>query len=98
MHFRRRDATTARCDPGIDLGKGSLKHKYIRRANHMYADVCRELDVPFKQVGQYVLFRNAALKPLIGLYAFLAEASRRHRGHRDNLGQGAYAPRAEPHT
>lgn len=56
--------------PGIDLGKGSLKHKYIRRANHMYADVCRELDVPFKQVGQYVLFRNAALKPLIGLYAF----------------------------
>lgn len=56
--------------PGIDLGKGSLKHKYIRRANHMYADVCRELDVPFKHVGQYVLFRNAALKPLIGLYAF----------------------------
>lgn len=56
--------------PGIDLGKGSLKHKYIRRANHMYVDVCRELDVPFKQVGQYVLFRNAALKPLIGLYAF----------------------------
>lgn len=56
--------------PGIDLGKGSLKHKYIRRANHMYADVCHELDVPFKQVGQYVLFRNAALKPLIGLYAF----------------------------
>ena len=56
--------------PGIDLGKGSLKHKYIRRANHMYAGVCRELDVPFKQVGQYVLFRNAALKPLIGLYAF----------------------------
>ena len=56
--------------PGIDLGKGSLKHKYIRRANHMYADVFRELDVPFKQVGQYVLFRNAALKPLIGLYAF----------------------------
>lgn len=56
--------------PGIDLGKGSLKHKYIRRANHMYADVCRELDVPFKKVGQYVLFRNAALKPLIGLYAF----------------------------
>lgn len=56
--------------PGIDLGKGSLKHKYIRRANHMYADVCCELDVPFKQVGQYVLFRNAALKPLIGLYAF----------------------------
>ena len=56
--------------PGIDLGKGSLKHKYIRRANHMYADVCRELDVPFKQVGQYVLFRNSAFKPLVALYVF----------------------------
>lgn len=56
--------------PGIDLGKGSLKHKYIRRANRMYSDVCRELDVPFKRVGQYVLFRSSALKPLIYLYAF----------------------------
>ena len=56
--------------PGIDLGKGSLKHKYIRRANHMYADVCRELDVPFKQVRQYVLFRNSAFKPLVALYVF----------------------------
>lgn len=56
--------------PGIDLGKGSLKHKYIRRANHMYVDVCRELDVPFKQVGQYVLFRNSAFKPLVALYVF----------------------------
>lgn len=56
--------------PGIDLGKGSLKHKYIRRANHMYADICRELDVPFKRVGQYVLFRSAPLRPLIGLYVF----------------------------
>lgn len=56
--------------PGIDLGKGSLKHKYIRRANHMYADVCRELDVPFKRVGQYVLFRNSAFKPLVALYVF----------------------------
>lgn len=56
--------------PGIDLGKGSLKHKYIRRANHMYADVCRELDVPFKRVGQYVLFRNSAFKTLVALYVF----------------------------
>ena len=54
--------------PGIDLGKGSLKHKYIRRANRMYADVCRMLDVPFHRVGQYVLFRSAALKPVLRLY------------------------------
>ena len=37
--------------PGVDLSKGSLKHKYIRRANHMYEDLCRELDVPFKRTG-----------------------------------------------
>ncbi|MBQ5969556.1 MAG: NAD(P)/FAD-dependent oxidoreductase [Clostridia bacterium] len=55
--------------PGIDLGKGSLKHKYIRRANRMYADVCQTLDVPFHRVGQYVLFRSALLRPVIGLYA-----------------------------
>ena len=54
--------------PGIDLGKGSLKHKYIRRANRMYADVCQTLDVPFHRVGQYGLFRSAALKPVLRLY------------------------------
>ena len=54
--------------PGIDLGKGSLKHKYIRRANRMFGDVCKDLDVEFHRVGQYVLFQNAALKPIIGLY------------------------------
>ncbi len=56
--------------PGIDLGKGSLKHKYIRRANRMYEDVCRQLDVPFSRIGQYVLFQSWALFPLIALYAF----------------------------
>ncbi len=66
--------------PGIDLGKGSLKHKYIRRANRMYADVCKELDVPFHRVGQYVLFRSAALKPVIGLYALWRK---RHDGIED---------------
>lgn len=54
--------------PGIDLGKGSLKHKYIRRANQMYEQVCRELNVPFRRVGQYVLIEKAYLWPLIGLY------------------------------
>ena len=67
--------------PGIDLGKGSLKHKYIRRANRMYADVCRELDVPFQRVGQYVLFRSAAIKPLIQLYCLWR---RKHDGIEDS--------------
>ena len=54
--------------PGIDLGRGSLKHRYIRKANRMYGDVCSQLDVPFRRVGQYVLFRNAALKPILWGY------------------------------
>lgn len=54
--------------PGIDLGRGSLKHKYIRRANHMYDEVCRELDVPFKRVGQYVGFVKRGYKPFVWLY------------------------------
>lgn len=55
--------------PGIDLGKGSLKHKYIRRANHMYDRVCAELGVEFHRVGQYVLFTNGLLKFPVRLFA-----------------------------
>ncbi len=56
--------------PGVDLKNGSLKHKYIRRANHMYEDVCRELDVPFSRTGQYACFMNKAFLPFIRLYAW----------------------------
>lgn len=55
--------------PGVDLKKGSLKHKYIRRANRMYAAVCAELDVPFSRVGQYACFTDNKLLPAIRLYA-----------------------------
>ena len=68
--------------PGIDLGKGSLKHKYIRPANRMFDRVCRELDVPFQRVGQYVVFRKRALFPLIALYAFWRK---RHDGIEDTV-------------
>ena len=44
--------------PGIDLSRGSLKHHYVRRGNAMYDQLCRELDVPFKRVGQYVCFEK----------------------------------------
>ena len=54
--------------PGIDLSRGSLKHHYVRRGNAMYDQLCRELEVPFKRVGQYVCFEKAWLKPLIALY------------------------------
>lgn len=55
--------------PGVDLSRGSLKHKYIRRANHMYEGVCRELEVPFKRTGQYACFTNKAMLPFVWLYA-----------------------------
>lgn len=55
--------------PGVDLGRGSLKHKYIRRANAMYDKLCEDLDVPFKRVGQYACFGSIWLLPFVWLYA-----------------------------
>lgn len=55
--------------PGIDLARGSLKHKYVVKGNRMFDSVCKELDVPFKRCGQYVCFDQPALKPIIRLYA-----------------------------
>ena len=60
--------------PGIDLGRGSLKHHYIIRGNRMFDRVCGELEVPFKRCGQYVCFEQAALKPVIRAYVW----KRRH--------------------
>ena len=54
--------------PGIDLGRGSVKHKYIRRGNAMYDQVCKELDVPFHRVGQYVCFQHGWLRPAVWGY------------------------------
>ncbi|MGN1117960.1 MAG: NAD(P)/FAD-dependent oxidoreductase [Acutalibacteraceae bacterium] len=57
--------------PGVDLGKGSLKQKYVVKGNRMYDKVCSELDVEFKRFGQYVGFESEYLKPLIQIYAFM---------------------------
>ncbi len=54
--------------PGVDLGKGSLKHKYIRRGNHMFDKVCEDLNVEFRRVGQYVCFQDGWLRPVVYLY------------------------------
>lgn len=54
--------------PGIDLSKGSKKHYYIRKGNAMFDEICRELDVPFRRVGQYVCFNKGFAKPLVYLY------------------------------
>ena len=64
--------------PGVDLGKGSLKHKYVRAGNRMYEQVCKELGVEFRRMGQYACFTNPLLRPVIGAYAFL-------RKHKDGI-------------
>ncbi len=46
---------------GVDLSKGSLKQKYVLLGNRMYGSVCKELDVPFKRIGQYACFTQAWL-------------------------------------
>lgn len=57
--------------PGIDLKKGSKKHAYVRKGNAMYDQVCQELDVPFRRVGQYVCFQNGWFRPFAALYCLL---------------------------
>lgn len=80
--------------PGIDLSKGSKKHYYIRKGNEMYAQVCKELDVPFKRVGQYVCFTKGWAKPLVALYCLYRK---KHDGISDTkLISGAELKRREP--
>lgn len=56
--------------PGVDLGPGTLKQKYVRRGNAMFDEICRELDVPFRRCGQYVCFADRAAFPILRLYAW----------------------------
>lgn len=60
--------------PGVDLGRGTLKQKYVVRGNRMFDQVCSELDVPFERCGQYVGFTERAAYPFIWLYGW----QRRH--------------------
>lgn len=50
--------------PGIDLRPGQLKKKYNDAGNRMYAEVCSELGVPFRRIGQYLCFSKRWLKPV----------------------------------
>lgn len=54
--------------PGIDLGRGTKKHHYIRKGNAMFDKLCDELDVTFERCGQYVLFTQKWLRPLVWFY------------------------------
>lgn len=52
--------------PGIDLRKGSLKHRYNLAGNKLYDTLCEELGVPFVRSGQYLCFKGSWL-PLLYL-------------------------------
>jgi len=53
---------TGEIHPGVDLKKGSLKQRYEILGNRMYEELCRQLDVPFRRVGQTSVFRNEGLR------------------------------------
>jgi glycerol-3-phosphate dehydrogenase len=49
--------------PGIDLRRGQLKKKYADAGNRMFASVCGELNVLFRNTGQYLCFSSGWMKP-----------------------------------
>ena len=51
--------------PGLDLRRGQLKKKYNDAGNKMYPVVCKELDVPFRYIGQYLCFTDGWMKPAV---------------------------------
>ena len=55
--------------PGVDQKKPNIKLSYELRGNRMYTQVCEELGVPFRRVGQYVAFREWYLKPIFKIVA-----------------------------
>ena len=55
--------------PGVDLGRGSLKQKYVVRGNLMYPQFCKELAVKFQRCGQLVGFFSYGEKPLLKGFA-----------------------------
>ena len=51
--------------PGIDLFPWQKKQKYCLRGNARYAEVCRELQVPYRQTGQMLGFREKWARPFL---------------------------------
>ena len=55
--------------PGVDLSKGTLKQSLVKQGNRMYDQIAKELDIPFKRVGQFAGFTQGYLRPVVGLVA-----------------------------
>ena len=57
--------------PGVDLGNGNLKHEYVLKGNHIYDDICSELGIEFKRVGQYGSITDKGAPVILWLYGMV---------------------------
>lgn len=53
---------------GVDLEKDSLKLKYLLRAREIFPQLCKNLDVDFREDGQSVGFTDLTLKAIAAPY------------------------------
>jgi glycerol-3-phosphate dehydrogenase len=62
---------------GIDLDKNSAKLAYLIRSRKIYAQLCQDLDVPYREDGQSVAFKSLTLKGIAAPY-LRAKARQNH--------------------
>ena len=62
---------------GIDLDKNSAKLHYLIRSRKIYAGLCKDLDVPYREDGQSVAFKSLTLKGIAAPY-LRAKARQNH--------------------
>ena len=53
---------------GIDLHKGSQKLKYLTRAKELIPELCRDIDIEYREDGQSIGFREKWLMPIAKIY------------------------------
>lgn len=49
--------------PGVTPRPGTLKAKYNVRGNELFKDIAKDLDVPYRTIGTYVMFKSRLLAP-----------------------------------
>src|SRR5574344_2550020 len=62
---------------GIDLDKNSATLHYLLRSRKLFADLCKDLDVPYREDGQSVAFKSMTLKGIAAPY-LRAKARQNH--------------------
>lgn len=53
---------------GVDLHSGSQKLHYLVRSKQLINEVCKDIDVEYKEDGQTICFKSNLLRPLIRTY------------------------------